>query len=133
MSAKWVFLLMLGVAGCATRQPTYTSSGEKVLAVQKQVELYRSKPPIWPAKGRLVVIADELVFIPTPHFGGLYIHGRDSTFIPLNDVARLEEKKWLLVFPFKLQVMTRDGLGYTFISVRRDRLVREIRKLQGEE
>ncbi|SFG63625.1 hypothetical protein [Pontibacter chinhatensis] len=133
MSAKWVFLLMLGVAGCATRQPAYTSSGKEVLTVQKQVELYRNKPPIWPAKGRLVVIADKLVFIPTPHFGTLHIHGRDSTFIPLDDVARLEEKKWLLVFPFKLQVMTRDGLGYTFVSVRRDRLVREIRKLQGEE
>ncbi|PTX22290.1 hypothetical protein C8N40_101112 [Pontibacter mucosus] len=133
MSAKWVFLLMLGVAGCATRQPAYTSSGEKVLTVQKQVELYRSKPPVWPAKGRLVAIADKLVFIPTPHFGTLYIHGRDSTFIPLNEVARLEEKRWLLVFPFKLQVMTHDGSGYTFVSARRDRLAREIRKLKLEE
>lgn len=132
MSAKWLFLL-LALMGCAPKQPAYTSSGQEARIVQKQVELYRNKPAIWPAKGRLVVIADKLVFIPTPHFGTLYIHGRDSTFIPLNEVARLEKKKWLLVFPFKLQVMTRDGLGYTFVSVRRDRLAREIRQLKKKE
>jgi len=130
MRAAKLIMLLLGIVGCATKQPVYTSSGEEVVTVQKQVELYRKKPPVWPAKGRVVAIADELVFIPTPHFGGFYVHGRDSTFIPLNDVARLEEKKWLLVFPFKLKVITHDGSGYTFVSVRRDRLAKEIRKLQ---
>ncbi len=126
-------MLVVGMVGCATKQPAYTSSGKEVLVVQKQVELYRKKPPVWPAKGRLVAIADDLVFIPTPHFGLLYLHGRDSTFIPLSKVARLEDKKWLLVFPFKLEVITQDGSGYTFVSARRDRLARQIRKLQGEE
>ena len=132
MRAKWLILL-LGMAGCATKQPVYTSPGQEARIVQKQVELYRNKPAIWPAKGRVVAVEDKLVFIPTPHFGGIYIHGRDSTFIPLHEVVRLEEKRWLLVFPFKLKVITQDGPGYTFVSVRRDRLAREIRRLKRGE
>ena len=74
-----------------------------------------------------------MVFIPTAYFGGIYIHGRDSTSIPLHEVVRLEEKRWLLVFPFKLKVITQDGPGYTFVSVRRDRLAMEIRRLKRGE
>ncbi|WP_139307895.1 hypothetical protein [Pontibacter flavimaris] len=100
---------------------------------QHNVSLYRKTPKVWPAKGKVIATADKLIFIPTPHYGVLHVSRRDSTFINSGEVVGLREKRWMLVFPFGLEVITADSTTYSFVTVRRDELVRKINGLgQGE-
>ncbi|AKD02919.1 hypothetical protein PKOR_07010 [Pontibacter korlensis] len=133
MHALLSLLLLVSAAGCSKRVPSYTSSGKEVLMVQKNVELYRKKPHIWPAKGWVAATENELIFVPSPYYGGLYINGRDSTFIQLRDIVGLEEKRWMLMFPYRLEVTTSDSSVYSFVTVRRSELIRKINELKLEE
>ncbi len=101
--------------------------------VQRDVSLYRKTPKVWPAKGKVLATAEELIFIPTPYFGGLYVNGRDSTYINLNGVRGFKDKKWMLVFPFGLEVITADSATYSFVAVRRNELARKMEELGQEE
>jgi hypothetical protein len=128
-----LILTLAGLAGCSRQVPAYTSSGEAVLMAQHNVSLYRKAPKVWPAKGKVIATADELIFIPTPHYGVLHVSGRDSTYINSGAVVGLREKRWMLVFPFGLEVVTADSTTYSFVTVRRSELVRKIKGLgQGE-
>lgn len=132
-SAKTVLLLLSVVAGCTAKQPQQTARGNEVLMEQRDVSLYRKAPKVWPAKGKVVATSGKLIFIPTPYFGALHVNGQDSTFVQLSSAVNLEEKKWMLVFPFGLQLTTEDGSKYTFVTTRRRELSRKIRELKQEE
>lgn len=134
MKVTGVTLLLLGIAaGCATKQAQHTTTGKEVLTEQPNVSLYRKAPKVWPAKGKVLFTADELVFIPTPYFGALHINGRDSTYIRLSDMEDLREDSWMLLFPFKLKLTTGAGAEYTLVTARRRELIRKIREAQQEE
>lgn len=113
--------------GCSQKMPAHTSSGEVILV--RNISLYRSKPHIWPAKGKLVATKNELLFIPTPHYWVLNLHGRDTTVIEVDSIEQLHTDRWMLVFPFRLDVKT-DSNSYPFVTVKRDKLAKEIRRLR---
>ncbi len=126
-----LLVLVIGAFGCRPKMPLYTASGEKVLVAQKDVSLFRKDPKIWAARGYVAATKEELIFIPLPHFG-IPIHGQDSTFIRLQDIKELQKKKWMLVFPFRLDIITKEGTRYPFVSVDRDRLIRGIKRVKEE-
>ncbi|MCX2740433.1 hypothetical protein [Pontibacter anaerobius] len=126
-------LMLLALMSCSQKMPTYTSSDIDILMEQKHVELYRKAPKVWPAKGRVVATADELIFIPSPYFGALYLNGQDSTVINLRDTVILEKKPWMWVFPFGIEITTGEGVNYSFVSVRRNELIEKIRALNQQD
>jgi hypothetical protein len=121
-----VALLLVGVAGCSKKQAAYTSTGEEVLMEQRNVSLYRKAPKVWPAKGKVLITVDELIFVPTPYFGALYINGRDSTYISLSEIKDFREDSWIAVFPFRAKLVTDAGATYDFVTVRRSEFMQSI-------
>jgi len=136
MKTKLLLLLLaLSTFGCGSKLPMYTASGEKIIMVQKEVQLYRKKPFIWPAKGWVAATEEELIFIPLPHSNlfPVYVYGKDSTFIKLDEIDRFQKKQWALVLPFALEVITKDGTRHPFVTVRRNKLMYKIDEARGRE
>ncbi|TPE42710.1 hypothetical protein [Pontibacter mangrovi] len=121
-----LLLLLLIAAGCATKSPLNTSKGKEVLMEQRDVSLYRRTPKVWPAKGKVIATSDELIFVPSPYFGGLYINGKDSTHISLSEIKDFRKEGWMLLFPFGAKLITDADTTYDFISVRRNELIQSI-------
>jgi hypothetical protein len=125
-----ILLLTLVSFGCSKEVAYRTSSGDSIVMSQHNVSLYRDKPHIWPAKGKVIATDDELLFIPTPYFGIFNLNGRDTTVIKTNTIELVQPGNWSLIFPFELEVMTNDGKSYSFVTVRRGELSRKIEQLR---
>ncbi|MBF9255675.1 hypothetical protein I2I11_20425 [Pontibacter sp. 172403-2] len=130
MTKSAILLLVIASFGCSRKVPLGTYSGEKIVMIQRNVSLYRNKPHIWPAKGRVIATNDNLLFVPTPYFGMINIHGRDTTIIRMDKIKRLRPKRWMLLFPFGLEVTTDGGKSYAYVTVRRKKLVQEILRIK---
>ncbi|MFT2007067.1 hypothetical protein ACMA1I_00190 [Pontibacter sp. 13R65] len=124
----------LFASGCQSKAPMYSASGEKLVMVQKNVELHRKSPNIWPAKGWVAATEEELIFVPQPQYWPVpvYVHGRDSTFVRLNEIDRFEKKNRLLILPMGLDVITKDGTRYPFVTARREKLINELTQLTSQ-
>lgn len=125
-----MLLLVLCCLGCASGQMPYAASGQEVRWEQDNVSLFRKKPHIWPAKGKVILTDEELQFIPTPYYWIFNVHGRDTTTVRLSDIAALQKEQWLLVYPFGLEVITSDGKHYPFVTWRRSKLAQAIEQLK---
>ncbi|TXK52801.1 hypothetical protein FVR03_00040 [Pontibacter qinzhouensis] len=129
-----VMLAALFTFGCQHKTPMYSASGEKLVMVQKNVELHRKSPNIWPARGWVAATEDELIFVPQPQYWPVpvYVHGRDSTFVRLKEIDRFEKKNRLLILPMGLDVVTKDGTRYPFVTARREKLINQLTQLTSQ-
>jgi hypothetical protein len=123
------FLLIIGPLGCVTKQPSYSAIAGNVLAVQRDVFLYRNKVHIWPAKGIVIITKDDLLFIPTPYYG-INIGNRDTTSVNLKNIDNLREFRSAFSSTFGLDVITKDGKNYSFVTRSPQKLLRDIQRVK---
>lgn len=126
------FLLVAFSFGCSNRPPQHTAEGEKVEMLLRNVSVYRKKPHILAAKGRLVLTDRELIFTPTPYFWVLHLHGTEATVVQISDIEEVQRKQWRILYPFRVDLFTSDGNSYPIVTVRREKFIRELERVRQE-